>query len=246
MRSLRRRSSSSDSGAVPLPVARIRQSHPHLRKGFMRSSSPIVDGTVGLPAATHSCAHSSLDSTSLLPGSWLSANCRFLTVYSWPQNTRAPAGREANRPTSVSYIDCGSPSNMRPHPATNSASPVNTAGAAAPAAAASAHTYETCPVVWNGVRRAVIVTPPRAISSPSRTARVHASTPSSSPPTTSTPGTSSLSLALPPAWSQCLCVVSDSRGGASPSRWHAASTFSGSAGSTHAHAPEPSSTRRYA
>ena len=55
------------------------------RNGLICFSSPIVDGTVNLPAARVLTAQSCLALSAALVGSSVSANCRFFAVYSCPQ-----------------------------------------------------------------------------------------------------------------------------------------------------------------
>mmetsp|Transcript_27736 Transcript_27736/g.44636 ORF Transcript_27736/g.44636 Transcript_27736/m.44636 type:complete len:141 (-) Transcript_27736:634-1056(-) len=54
-------------------------------KGLVFHSSPMVDGTVGLPAARVARTHSSFSRIAVLSGSALWAYIRFFSVYSWPQ-----------------------------------------------------------------------------------------------------------------------------------------------------------------
>lgn len=99
-----------------------------LMKGLDIFSSPIVDGTVGWWFATCSFAQASFSLTRGLEGSTDCANDRFVTVYSWPQNTRAWSGSCARVLLSETSISAASPSKNFPQPATMRVSPEKTAG----------------------------------------------------------------------------------------------------------------------
>src|SRR5207248_6190319 len=55
------------------------------RNGFAAFSPPIVDGMVGLPAASRFATCFARSANAVFPGSMVFANCILAWVYSWPQ-----------------------------------------------------------------------------------------------------------------------------------------------------------------
>jgi len=99
----------------------------------MAFSCPMVLGSVGRPASRSAWQRACQCASCALSGSTARAKRKLASVYSWPQHTRVSSGSAASASSEAS-ICAGVPSNTRPQPPENSASPQNSSGALTPLA----------------------------------------------------------------------------------------------------------------
>lgn len=147
---------------------------------------------------------------------------RLSRVYSCPQKS-AVSSPSARTTWKFSAICAALPSKKEPQPPANKVSPVNRHCCGPFELWWPLARYITWPRVWQGAfKHCTSMDPMRSVSlatdyflaqdtqrkeNPPFTSLLANGTLSEAPPTTTKPGNLARSASLPPAWSQCLCVV---------------------------------------